>query len=266
MTSEPLVVDDITVTFGGLRALDSVSLRVAERSIVGLIGPNGAGKTTLFNSVSGLVRPASGRVLLFGDDVSGWPAHRRARAGMGRTFQRLELFGSLNVLENLVVAYEAHQQRGGLLSDLFALPATVDTRAEAEERARAVLEVLGIEDYADARAGDLPVGLARLVELGRALCTEPKLLILDEPSSGLREAESDRLADLLRGTRDEDGVSILVVEHNMRFVLGLCDYIYVLDWGRTLAEGPPDKIRADPLVRAAYLGEGTDSNGVTARA
>jgi ABC-type branched-subunit amino acid transport system ATPase component len=266
VSTDLLVVDDISVTFGGLRALDSVTLRVPERTIVGLIGPNGAGKTTLFNSVSGLVRPVSGRVHLFGEDVTSRSVHQRARAGVGRTFQRLELFGSLSVLENLVVAYEAHHRRGGLLSDLLALPATVDTRAEAEERARAVLELLGIESYADARAGDLPVGLARLVELGRALCTEPKLLILDEPSSGLREAESERLADLLRHARDEDGKSVLVVEHNMRFVLGLCEYIYVLDWGRILAEGPPNKIRADPLVRAAYLGEGIDDHGAAARA
>jgi branched-chain amino acid transport system ATP-binding protein len=263
---DPLVVDNVSVTFGGLRALDTVSLRVPERTIVGLIGPNGAGKTTLFNSVSGLVRPAAGRVMLFGDDVTSASVHERARAGVGRTFQRLELFGSLSVLENLVVGYEAHQQRGGLLSDLLALPATVDTRAEAEKRARAVLEQLEIADYADTRAGDLPVGLARLVELGRALCTDPKLLILDEPSSGLREAESERLAELLRHSRDTDGVSILVVEHNMRFVLGLCEYIYVLDFGRVLAEGPPGKVRADPQVRAAYLGEGIDSNVGAARA
>jgi ABC-type branched-subunit amino acid transport system ATPase component len=263
--SDPLVVDSISVTFGGLRALDTVSLRVPEQKVVGLIGPNGAGKTTLFNSVSGLVRPVSGRVLLFGEDVTSWPAHRRARAGMGRTFQRLELFGSLSVLENLVVAYEAHRQRGGLLSDLLALPATVDTRAEAEDRARAVLATLGIAEYADARAGDLPVGLARLVELGRALCTDPKLLILDEPSSGLREAESERLSELLRHTCDEEGTSVLVVEHNMRFVLGLCDYVYVLDFGRTLAEGTPSKIRSDPHVRAAYLGEGIDDNVGAAR-
>jgi branched-chain amino acid transport system ATP-binding protein len=266
VTSDLLVVDDVTVTFGGLRALDSVTLRVPERTIVGLIGPNGAGKTTLFNSVSGIVRPASGRVMLFGEDVSSWSVHRRALAGMGRTFQRLELFGSLSVLENLVVGYESHQRRGNLLSDLLALPPTVDTRALAEERARAVLERLGIDEYADARAGDLPVGLARLVELGRALCTEPKLLTLDEPSSGLRDAESERLADLLRELRDNDGVSVLVVEHNMKFVLGLCDYIYVLDFGRLLAEGSPSTVRANPQVRAAYLGEGIESHAAAARA
>ena len=265
-SSDPLVVDSISVQFGGLRALDLVSLRVPERTIVGLIGPNGAGKTTLFNSVSGLVRPVSGRVLLFGEDVTSQPVHERARLGVGRTFQRLELFGSLSVLENLVVGYETHQRRGGLLSDLLALPATVDTRAEAEKRARAVLDQLEIAQYADTRAGDLPVGLARLVELGRALCTDPKLLILDEPSSGLREVESARLDELLRESRDANGVSVLVVEHNMRFVLGLCEYIYVLDFGRVLAEGTPSEIRANAQVRAAYLGEGIDSNVGAARA
>jgi ABC-type branched-subunit amino acid transport system ATPase component len=251
----PLDVTRVSVRFGGVRALEDVSLQVPAGNIVGLIGPNGAGKTTLFNCVTGVVAPAAGRVRLFGQDVSGWPVHRRARLGVGRTFQRLELFGSLSVTENLVVAAEAQSARGGVFADIFALPASVETRELAEQRAREVLELVGMAELADARAGELPLGLSRLVELGRALCTEPRLLLLDEPSSGLRHDESVRLSAVLRRLRDEQGMSLLVVEHDMAFVLGLCEWIYVLDFGRLLAEGTPAQIRADPTVQAAYLGE-----------
>jgi branched-chain amino acid transport system ATP-binding protein len=261
----PLELVEISARFGGLIALDSVNLAVSEGAIVGLIGPNGAGKTTLFNCVTGLVRPVSGRVLLFGQDVTRLAPFRRARLGLGRTFQRLELFGSLTVLENLVVAAESVTKTGGVASDLFALPGSVETRARAEEHARAVLVELGLESYADARAGDLPVGLSRLVELARARCTNPRLLLLDEPSSGLRAAESTALASHLRQLAARDGISMLVVEHDMRFVLGLCEYVYVLDFGRLLAEGPPSAIRANAAVRSAYLGEEQDDGAVSVR-
>lgn len=251
----PLDVDGLSVRFGGLRALDGVSLRVPPRAIVGLIGPNGAGKTTLFDCVTGAVAPHRGLVQLFGRDVTGWPTHRRARLGVGRTFQRLELFGSLTVRENLVAAVEAHLRKGGVFSDLLALPGSVETRADALDLARPVMERVGLASYAEVPAGDLPIGLARMVELGRALCSFPKLLLLDEPSSGLSGEESRGLARLLREIRDERGRSMLVVEHDMSFVLGLAEYVYVLDFGKLLAEGTPDEVRADPSVRAAYLGE-----------
>jgi ABC-type branched-subunit amino acid transport system ATPase component len=183
---------------------------------------------------------------------------------VGRTFQRLELFTSLSVVENLAMAVEAHLDRGNLATDLLALPPTVETRWEAEERALSVLALLGLEDHAHARAGDLPLGLSRLVELGRALCTEPRLLLLDEPSSGLRLEESQRLARLLASLRDE-GMSVLVVEHDMGFVLGLCDHVSVLDFGSLLAAGPPDAIRRDERVQAAYLGEEVDDGAAAVR-
>jgi len=228
-------------------------LQVPAGSIVGLIGPNGAGKTTLFNCVTGVVRPDSGRVFLFGRDVTSWPAHRRARLGMGRTFQRLELFGSLTVMDNLMVAAETHAGRGGLFIDLLSLPTT--RRAEARTRARAedVLTSLGLEACRDVQAGDLPTGTSRLVELARALCMEPRLLLLDEPSSGQRGSEVDELGRALRRVR-ETGTAILLVEHDMSFVLGICDYVYVLDFGRLLAKGLPDEVRRDDVVQAAYLG------------
>jgi branched-chain amino acid transport system ATP-binding protein len=194
-------------------------------------------------------------VHLFGYDVTEWPSYKRARLRVGRTFQRLELFGSLSVEENLVAGMEAQSGRGGLLTDVLALPPTVEQRAEALERARAVLEAVGLEDYAQSRASDLPIGLSRMVELGRAVCADPLLLLLDEPSSGLSKEESLRLANLLRSARDDDGESILVVEHDMSFVMDLCDYLYVLDFGKLIAHGTPEEIRKDATVQAAYLGE-----------
>jgi ABC-type branched-subunit amino acid transport system ATPase component len=262
---DPLAVQSVSVRFGGLRALDDVSLRVPEGSIVGLIGPNGAGKTTLFNCVTGMVRVAGGTVTLFGQNVRGWSVHRRARLGLARTFQRLELFGTLTVLENLVVAHEAHTRRGGLFSDMLALPSSVEGRAAAEARGRDVLELVGLSEFADTRAGDLPAGLARLTELARALCTEPRLLLLDEPSAGLRATESRRLATVLAHIRDATAMSVLVVEHNMEFVLGLVDHVSVLDFGRLLAEGTPAEIRKDPVVQAAYLGEEIDDAAAARR-
>jgi ABC-type branched-subunit amino acid transport system ATPase component len=256
----PLELQDLTVRFGGLRALEGVSLVVPPRSVVGLIGPNGAGKTTLFDCVTGMLTPAHGRVLLFGTDVRGWPPHRRARLGVGRTFQRLELFGSLTVKEHLVVAIESDTRRGGLFSDLLALPDTVETRAEAEELATSVLDQVGLAELSDVPAGDLPVGLARMAELARALALFPKLLLLDEPNSGLSETESRRLAELVRHSRDERGRSVLLVEHDMAFVLGLCDLVYVLDFGRLIASGTPEEISRHPAVVAAYLGQDVDGN------
>ena len=241
--------------FGGLLAVDNVSLRVPEGAIVGLIGPNGAGKTTLFNAVTGLVRASAGRIELFGQDVAGWSVHRRAQLGVGRTFQRLELFSSLTVTENLVVAHEAVAGRGGLAADLLALPSAVATRAEAEARAAKLLDDLGLAEFGSSLAGELPAGTSRLVELARALCGNPRLLLLDEPSSGLRSDETRRLARFLRRIRDERGISLLVVEHDMPFVLGLCEYVYVVEFGRLLAEGTPAEIRGDAAVQAAYLGE-----------
>jgi ABC-type branched-subunit amino acid transport system ATPase component len=255
----PLEVREVSVRFGGVRALEDVSLRVEPGRIVGLIGPNGAGKTTVFNAVTGNLKPVGGRIHLFGYDVTDWPSHKRARLRVGRTFQRLELFGSLTVEENLVMGMEAQSRRGGLLSDVLALPSTVEQRADALERAREVLGAVGLEEYAGSRAGDLPIGLSRMVELGRAVCSDPYLLLLDEPSSGLSKEESLRLASLLRAAREEDGESILVVEHDMSFVMDLCDYLYVLDFGKLIAEGTPAEIRRDPAVQAAYLGEELDA-------
>jgi branched-chain amino acid transport system ATP-binding protein len=253
--SLPLEVETITVRFGGLLALTDVSLHIEPGSTTGLIGPNGAGKTTLFNVIAGLVTPEVGTVRLFGEDVTSWPIHRRSRAGLARTFQRLELFGSLTVTENLIVAAESELRGGNLVTDLLSLPATRRTRRLARERAKDTMHLLNVEQYGDTLAGDLPTGVARLVELGRALCTNPRLLLLDEPSSGLRGGEWEALAALLTQLPRALGMSILLVEHDMSFVLGLTSYVYVLDFGQLLAEGSPNSIRANHGVQVAYLGE-----------
>lgn len=241
-----LQANEITVKFGGLVALDSVDLFVEQGSITGLIGPNGAGKTTMFNVLTGLLEPTRGEVRFAGDDIRRWPPQKRARAGMARTFQRLELFVGLTVRENLMSAWEA-KVPGGVFGH---------RSGEGRELVDDVLRRLDLMRCADQRAGNLPTGLGRLVELGRALCTEPRLLLLDEPSSGLDANETNRFRDvLLELTRGQGDVSVLLVEHDMRLVMEVCDTITVLDFGKRIAGGTPDEVRNNPEVIAAYLGE-----------
>ncbi len=245
--AEPfLQVSGVTVRFGGLTALDSVDLDAMPGAITGLIGPNGAGKTTLFNVITGLQAPTNGRLLLSGRPIDGWSPPRRARAGMARTFQRLELFIGLSVRDNLISAWEA------------SVPGGVFGRRgrEGRELVDDVLSRLNLRHLADRPAGELPTGLGRMVELGRALCTEPRLLLLDEPSSGLDHTETESfrevLLDLVAGA---DSPAVLLVEHDMKLVMEVCDTITVLEFGKRIACGTPEEIRNDSRVVAAYLGE-----------
>jgi branched-chain amino acid transport system ATP-binding protein len=235
-----LDIDTISVSFGGLLALDRASVEVEPGRVTGLIGPNGAGKTTLFNVITGLQQPASGRVRLDGADVTTAKRHIRARLGIARTFQRLEPFGSLTARENVLVALEMRRRWATERYDCVAL---------ADE----LLERVGISAVADKKVDSLPTGTARLVELARALGTAPRVLLLDEPSSGLDGDETEALGRLLlelAGT----GLAILLVEHDMSFVMGTCAYINVLDFGRIIARGNPNEIQVDPEVQRAYLG------------
>jgi sulfate-transporting ATPase len=242
----------ITVRFGGLTAVADASIQVREGEVVGLIGPNGAGKTTLFNAILGLNEPAAGRVSLYGHDVTDMPPHVRAELGVARTFQVLQLFNELSVFDNLLVATHL-EHRSGLFGNLSASPATLAAEAAARRRVDEVLGLLGLSDIAEESTRNLPFGVLRMVELGRALVTGARLLLLDEAASGLNDAETDRLMDVVRDVRGM-GVSVLLIEHDVRMVTRLSDYMYVLDQGRLLAEGEPDAVRRDPAVIAAYLG------------
>jgi branched-chain amino acid transport system ATP-binding protein len=235
-----LEASDVSVRFGGLLALDSASLTVDEGCITGLIGPNGAGKTTYFDVITGLQHPTSGRVTLDGRDVTYTKPHRRARLGIARTFQRLEAFGSLSARENVLVAAEMRRR----WADDSESPAAIAQHA---------LEQVGIVSVADETVDALPTGTARLVELARALATKPRVLLLDEPSSGLDDDETDAMGRLLLELA-ADGLGILLVEHDMPFVMGTCGHIDVLDFGQVIARGTPTEIQGDPAVQTAYLG------------
>jgi branched-chain amino acid transport system ATP-binding protein len=230
-----LEVQGVTVRFGGRVALDDASLAAEAGQVTGIIGPNGAGKTTLFNVACGLQRPARGRVRLDGVDVTHLKPHRRARLGLSRTFQRLELFGALSAAANVGVA--------------AGLRRHVDPRRAAVE----LLGRVGAGSVADVRADELPTGQARLVELARALAAEPRVLLLDEPASGLDEGETAAFGDLLRELAGT-GMAIVLVEHDVHLVLRVCDHVHVLDVGAVLASGPPSEIRDDARVHEAYLG------------
>lgn len=238
-----LRTEDVVVRFGVLQAVSQASIEVIEGRVTGLIGPNGAGKTTLFNVITGLQEPTSGKVFFEGKDITNKNPFKRARMGIARTFQKLEVFGSLSARENILVAAEQRKtwDRSGY-----------DTKKVCDE----ILAKVGLSDVSEFMVGTLPTGTARLVELARALALNPKVLLLDEPSSGLNEEETEEMASLLKTFVDE-GLAVLLVEHDMSFVMGTCEFIHVLDFGTIIATGTPSEVQADPQVQAAYLGTET---------
>jgi branched-chain amino acid transport system ATP-binding protein len=244
-----LRAEDISVQFGGHNALVDISIHADAASVTGLIGPNGAGKTTCFNVLNGLLTPNNGKVFFGDQDISAVPAFKRGRLGMARTFQRLEVFGSLTVLENVIVAGEI--RRGWFHRKNGEDPGA---KVEAEE----IVDLVGLRSVANERVDAIPTGLARLTELARALATKPRLVLLDEPSSGLDDDESEEFGELLIKLA-KDGLAILIVEHDIDLVMQVCNHIHVLEFGRIIAEGTPAHIRKDKQVQAAYLGtEGGD--------
>jgi branched-chain amino acid transport system ATP-binding protein len=250
-SSDGLVVADVSVAFGGLVALDAVNLSARIGRVTGLIGPNGAGKTTLFNVISGVQRPTSGRVELLGRDISGWRPHRRAAAGLGRTFQRMELFWTMTVAETVRLAADTAEANHRSGRDRLRRPdsAVADRTAE-------VLDLCGLTDLAGVRAAELSTGQARVLELARAIATRPKVLLLDEPSSGLDSVETRRFAAILDRVFSLGDIGLVLVEHDVELVFAVCQDIYVLEFGRIIATGDPETIQRDETVRTAYLGEG----------
>jgi branched-chain amino acid transport system ATP-binding protein len=242
----------VTKKFAGITALDDVSLDVGEGEMVGLIGPNGAGKTTFFNCLLGILKPDGGRVALEGRDIDGVPTYKRARLGMARTFQRIELFVGMTPREHFLVAERARNRSGALWKDLLFMGRP---RAEEQARAEAMIELLGLGDVADRKVESLSLGVGRLVEIGRALMTQPRLVLLDEPSSGLDRSETEQLANNLIDVQREHGVAILLVEHDVDLVRQLVARVFVLDFGTLIASGETESVFADATVRKAYLGD-----------
>ncbi len=249
-----LELQQATIRFGGLVAVNAVSFALNEGDLFGLIGPNGAGKTTCFNMITGVYEPTSGKIIFQGKDISGTPPSKIAKLGISRTFQNIRLFNSLSVLENVVVGgFLRH--RTGLMSALAYLSGSIAETALLKEKALELLEELDLLEVANVRSADLPYGRQRRLEIARAMATQPKLLLLDEPAAGMNPQEKQELQDMVRKIRDNHGMTVLLIEHDMRFVMGLCERIVVLDHGEEIAQGPPETIRKDPKVIAAYLGQ-----------
>lgn len=249
-----LGLERVSMHFGGVAALTDVDLTVGAGEVCGLIGPNGAGKTTLFDVVSGVRIPETGRVVLDGLDVTRWPAARRARAGLRRTFQRVQTYGWLSIEDNVLAALEWRGGGGGLPADLVGLRTRRRRERERRDRVTHVLELCGLTTVADRPAASLPMGLARMVELARAIVDPPRVLLLDEPTSGLGDVEMERLGERIRAIQAEESCAVLLVEHDVGFVMEQCDRIAVLNLGEVIAVGNPKEIQSDAAVRTAYLG------------
>jgi branched-chain amino acid transport system ATP-binding protein len=253
-----LEVDALTLKFGGLTALDDVTFHIDEGEILGLIGPNGAGKTTCFNAVTGVYRPTSGDVRFNGESLAGMKRYRITKLGIARTFQNIRLFHAMTALENVLVGADA-QHSTGVINALFRLPRHRSEEQDGHERAMELLRFMGIHKQADELAANLSYGDQRRLEIARAMATNPKLLCLDEPAAGFNPAEKRTLMELIRKVRDR-GYTVLLIEHDMRLVMGVTDRIVVLEFGRKIAEGTPAEIRDNPAVIAAYLGVDEDAS------
>ena len=250
-----VAVRELSVDYGPVRAIRSLDLEVASGEWLTLVGPNGAGKSTLFAVLSGLISPSRGTVFMDGQDITRESPQKRASRGLARTFQHPELFGGLSVREHLVLAYRARHAKRRVMSDLFTMGSLRRQPVDERDRVEELIEVLGLGDVADQPAVGLPLGVSRLVELGRSLAVSPRVLLLDEPSSGLDSAETEQFETTLRRVASGGDTSVLLVEHDVELVMRLCSHVHVLDFGAMIAQGSPKEVMADPAVRGAYLGE-----------
>ena len=258
MTNDKLFfIDRLSISFGGLVAVDRVSFQVESGSIFSIIGPNGAGKTTIFNCISGLYKPDSGKILFNGEDLTGLKPHRVAQKGIARTFQNIELFSRMTTMENLMLGRHIHMKTGVWSGATFFRRGSKAAREEIEHRARVekIIDLLDLQAARNQFVGSLPYGTQKLIELGRALALEPKLLLLDEPSAGMNSEEKQDLIFWVKDIQDELGVTILLIEHDMKMVMDISDRILVINFGRPIIEGNPEDVQKHPEVLKAYLGE-----------
>jgi len=249
-----LKIENLSKSFGGLKAVSNLNIEIKDGELIGLIGPNGAGKTTVFNLLTGVYEPTEGNMIFQDKKVNGLKPYQVTHRGMSRTFQNIRLFGDLTVIDNVKIAYHQHATYS-TFSAIFRLPSYFKGEEEMEQKAMELLKIFHLEDKAQEVAKNLPYGEQRRLEIARALATKPKLLLLDEPAAGMNPQETHDLMELIRWIRDEFNLTILLIEHDMALVMGVCERIYVLDYGIIIAQGNPSEIKSNPKVIEAYLGE-----------